>query len=225
VIAMTRTNVRAARAVVSTALVAVLALAGCEAQPVGTFDPARYVADPGGQAYSYVAFRPGSAELAPGEQERLSSFLQGQPLGPRDEILLRLAPSGSQILDSQRTTTLQGALAGARAPVQVASAGGPPIRPDLAQLQVIRRNKIVVQCPGNPADPDWELTTPLPELGCANAFNLATQAANPRDLFVPRPFGGTDSTVAATAVRRLQEGKVRTNTVAINTDVSNSGSN
>jgi type IV pilus biogenesis protein CpaD/CtpE len=223
VIAMTRTHARAARLLRGggLALAAALVLAGCEAQPVGTFDPARYVADPGGQAFSYVAFEPGSAELAPGEQERLSRFLQGQPLGPRDEILLRLAPSGSQVLDTERTTTLQGALAGARAPVQVAS-GGSPIRPDLAQVHVIRRNKIVVQCPGNPADPDWELTTPLPEIGCANAFNLATQAANPRDLFVPRPFGGTDSTVTATAVRRLQEGKVRTNTVAINTDISSS---
>ena len=173
-------------------------------------------------AYSYVAFPPGSAVLAAGEQERLSRFLQGQPLGPRDEILLRLAPSGSQILDTQRTTMLRGALAGARAPVQVASAaGGSPVRPNLAQVHVVRRSKIVVQCPGNPADPDLELTTPLPEIGCANAYNLATMAAQPRDLFEPRPFGGTDSTVAATAVRRLQEGQVNTTDLDMDSGTGN----
>jgi type IV pilus biogenesis protein CpaD/CtpE len=220
-------NIRAARTACllpgGLALAAALALAGCEAQPVGTYEPARYVADPGGQAYYYVAFQPGSAALAPGEQERVNGILQGQVLGPRDEILLRLA-SGSQVLDTQRVTTLRSAFAGTRAQVQVASVSGAPqvnVRPDLAQVQVVRRNKIVVECPGNPADPDWELTTPLPEIGCANAYNRATMVTELRDLFEPRPFGGTDSTVAAAAVRRLQEGKVITTPLDMSTSIGN----
>jgi type IV pilus biogenesis protein CpaD/CtpE len=219
---MTPRPARRARLLPGLAL-ALLALAGCEAQPVGTYEPARYVADPGGQAYHYVAFQPGSAAMAAGEQERLGMFLRGQTIGPRDDILLRLA-SGSQVLDTERVTTLRSAFAGTPGQLQVASISGAPrngVRPNLAQVEVIRRNKIVVQCPGNPADPDWELTTPLPEIGCANAYNLATQAAEVRDLFQPRPFGGTDSTVAATAVQRLQQGKVKRTQLDMSTSTGN----
>ena len=138
---MTSIKTRAARAarLPGALALAVLALAACEAQPVGTFDPARYVAEPAGQAYASVAFRPGSGELAAGESERLAQFLRGQLLGPGTDVLLRVGSSGSQILDTQRISTLRAALGPTRAEVRVATGSGPgepPVRPDLGLVRV-----------------------------------------------------------------------------------------
>ena len=58
-----------------------LALAGCEAQPVGTFKNAAFVAD-GGRAASALDFQPGSAALRPRRGGAASAFLGGQLLGP-----------------------------------------------------------------------------------------------------------------------------------------------
>jgi type IV pilus biogenesis protein CpaD/CtpE len=224
---MTRTlKTRAARAALRTglALAAVVALTGCEAQPVGTFDPARYVADPAGQAYYSVAFQPGSAELARGEALRLAQFLREQVVGPGSDVLLSVGPSGSQVLDAQRLSALRAAVGPTRAQVRVgtaSAAAAPTVRPDLGLVRVAHGNRIVVKCPGNPADPDWELTTPLPELGCANAYNLALQAADRRDLFRPRTLAGPDGGVSAAAVQRYREGKVKTTDLDMNSSVGN----
>ena len=53
------------------------------------------------------------------------------------------------------------------------------------------------------------LTTPLPEIGCSNAFNRATMAANKGDLITPRTYRGADGTVSAAAVQRYREDKVK----------------
>lgn len=53
-------------------------LAGCEAQPVGTFDPPGYRAD-GAQAQTDLIFVPGSADLVQGETARLARLFRGTP--------------------------------------------------------------------------------------------------------------------------------------------------
>jgi type IV pilus biogenesis protein CpaD/CtpE len=95
------------------------------------------------------------------------------------------------------------------------------VRPDLGLVRVAHGNRIVVECPGNPADPDWELTTPLPDIGCANAYNRAIQAADPRDLFQPRRLTGPDAGASAAAVQRYREDKVKTTDLDMNSSVSN----
>ena len=54
-----------------------------------------------------------------------------------------------------------------------------------------------------------ELTTPLPEIGCSNAFNRATMAANKGDLITPRTFRGPDGVTSAAAIQRYHEDKVK----------------
>ena len=62
------------------------------------------------------------------------------------------------------------------------------------------------QCPGNPAA-GWELTTPLPNVGCSNAFNLANMAAEPRDLFGRAASAAPTASPRGAAVQRYQRGQ------------------
>jgi type IV pilus biogenesis protein CpaD/CtpE len=223
---MTMHRSRAARAALRSglALAAVLAIAGCEAQPVGTFNPARYVTQPAGQAYFSVEFQPGSAELARGESQRLAQFLNQQVLGLNTDVLLSVGGSGSQVLDTHRISKLRAEVGPTQARVQVgagSAAAAPAVRPDLGLVRVAHGNRIVVECPGNPADPDWELTTPLPDIGCANAYNRAIQAADPRDLLQKRRLFGPDGGASAAAVQRYQEDKVKTTDLDMNSSLDN----
>nr|WP_186025147.1 CpaD family pilus assembly lipoprotein [Burkholderia gladioli] len=45
--------------------------------------------------------------------------------------------------------------------------------------------------------------------GCATYTNLATMLARPEDLVAPVPYGGADAQVAADAVRRYVEDRVK----------------
>ncbi|RXV69493.1 hypothetical protein D1006_31120 [Burkholderia stabilis] len=45
--------------------------------------------------------------------------------------------------------------------------------------------------------------------GCATYTNLATMLARPQDLVAPVPYGGADAEVAAGAVRRYVEDRVK----------------
>lgn len=44
--------------------------------------------------------------------------------------------------------------------------------------------------------------------GCATYSNLAAMIARPADLIAPRPYAGADAALAASAVRRYEEGRV-----------------
>jgi hypothetical protein len=44
--------------------------------------------------------------------------------------------------------------------------------------------------------------------GCATYSNLAAMLARPADLIAPRPYAGADAALAASAVRRYEEGRV-----------------
>ena len=197
--------------IASAAVAAALALAGCEAQPVGSFDQARYAAD-SGQAQTDLLFQPGSPALARGESERVTAFLRALALGPQEDVVLHMGRSGQPTLDARRLTTLRSTFRSTPARVRLVLAPGftnSDTRPDTVLVQVIRYDRIRVECPGNTAGP-YELTTPLPSIGCANATNRATMAAEVRDLVAPRRFGGSDAVPSAAAVQRQREGKVIT---------------
>ncbi|MFT3972954.1 MAG: hypothetical protein QM699_05770 [Amaricoccus sp.] len=159
-----------------------LALAGCEAQPLGSFQSARYMASPT-QPDLLLSFAPGGATLAPGEVARLDSYVRGGMLGANDDVVLYVGPSGSRRLDAERLGKLAKVFPATRARVRVVAApeaAGVEVGPDGVVVRTVSYGKITIECPGNTAGP-LELTTPLPEMTCANAFNRATMAANPRD--------------------------------------------
>jgi len=192
------------------AMASALALAACEQQPVGSFRNAEYV--PGGELpLQTVYFQPGSPALRSGEASRLQTFLGGQYLTSRDDILIYVGRSNSRVLDARRRGAVQASLPRTPARVRLVSSLstlGSDLSIDAAQVQVVRYNVIVVECPGNPAGPD-ELTTPLPDIGCSNAYNRATMAAEKRDLIAPGRLSGSDGTTAAAAVQRYEQDKVK----------------
>jgi type IV pilus biogenesis protein CpaD/CtpE len=188
-----------------------LLLAGCEAQPIGPFDEPRFIAD-GAQAQHDLYFQPGSPQLLRGEAERLQAFLQSLVLGPEEDVVVHPGKTGSPVLDAQRLSTLRSAFARTPARVRVVLEPGfssRDARADAVLVQVIRYDRIRVECPGNTAGPH-ELTTPLPPIGCANAINRATMAAEKRDLVVPRELKGSEAGVSADAVIRHRQEKVIT---------------
>lgn len=201
----TRTLLRAS----ALALASVLALAACEEQPVGSFKNAAFVAA-GSRAQASIYFQPGSAALRPGEAERLRSFIAGQLLTEQTDIVLRVGRTGSPVLDARRRGTIRASIPRTPARVRlvaVETALGEDMIADAAQVEVVQYNRLVVQCPGNPAA-SYELTTPLPNDGCSNALNLANMAEHVRDLTDPREFSGSDGVAAGAAVQRYQDGKV-----------------
>lgn len=191
-------------------LAAALALAACEEQPVGSFKDAEFVAA-GARAQQSFYFTPGSPQLRPGEAERLRSFVAGQRLTEQTDIVLRVSHTGSPVLDARRRGAIRASLPRTPARVRLVAATdselGADLRTDAAQVEVVQYDRLVVRCPGNPAA-RYELTTPLPNDGCANALNLANMAEEVRDLTDPREFGGSDGVAAAAAVGRYQDGEV-----------------
>ncbi len=193
------------------AMASALALAACEQQPVGSFRNAEYVAG-NTQAVQTVYFNPGAATLRAGEVSRLQSFVASQYLTAKDDVLVYVGGTGSSTLDAQRRGTVLHDMPRTAAQVRIVATPqsdlGSDMRADAAEVRVLSYNKIIVKCPGNPAGPD-ELTTPLPEIGCSNAYNRATMAAEKGDLITPRRLRGSDGTTSAAAIQRYYEDKVK----------------
>lgn len=196
-------------------MLAAVLLAGCEEMPIGTMDRAEIVASRAAGPYT-LYFTPESAALAPGEGERLSSYLATLRVGPNEDILLEVGNSGSAVLDARRLQTLDRTFAGSRARVRVVVPQAQPVAglSNAVRLTVVDYDLLVVECPSQTLD--GELTTPLPPLGCSNAINRATMAANKRDVVAPvGVLGPADAGVAAKAVERYRTGKVITLPIAV----------
>jgi type IV pilus biogenesis protein CpaD/CtpE len=192
-------------------LIAALAVAGCEAQPVGTFDRASFTPSRAAGPYT-LFFQPESDVLAAGETERLSSYLRTLAPKPGEDIFLEVGNSGSAVLDARRLMALRRSFAGSRARVRVfvpQESPSPEGVRNTVTVTLVRYDLIVVGCPA--LGQVGELTTPLPPIGCSNAVNRATMAAEKRDLIAPAgALKGSESGVSAAAVQRHREGKVIT---------------
>lgn len=202
-------------ALFAAAIVAGLPLAGCEGMPIGTMDRATTSASRAAGPYT-LYFTPESAALAPGETQRLSSYLSTLRVGPTEDILLEVGNSGSAVLDARRLQTLDRTFAGSRARVRVIVPRQQPTAglTNAVRLTVVDYDLLVVECPSQTLA--GELTTPLPPLGCSNAINRATMAANKRDVVAPTGvLGPSDAGVDAAAVKRYRDGKVITLPIAI----------
>jgi len=195
-------------------------LAGCEAMPAGTFDRPQFVAD-AAQAQHDLYFAPGSPYLAPGQAENLAAFLRGLVLNPQDDVILNVGRTETPVLNAQRYATLQRTMAGIRTPARVRFVRAPgslnsDIYTDVVLVRVQRYNQIRVVCPSNQVP--GELATPLPIwLSCSNGINIATMAAEPRDLIAPGSYEGTDGVTGANAVIRQWNDKVKPSPRSIDT--------
>ncbi len=199
---------------------AVALLAGCEAQPIGGFERPSYAADRASTPYT-VYFTPDAPTLAYGEADRLSGYLRSLSLRGDEDVLLEIGNSGSATLDGQRLLTLRRVFARTPARVRVVVPHEQPT-PDMVSntvtVTVRRFDMIVVDCPNNEAQAN-ELTTPLQQIGCANAINRVGMAERTQDLFAPRTLGPAPAGPAVQAVQRYEAGKVKTPSLPSSTSV------
>lgn len=184
-------------------------LSAC-AMPVDRFAPTSYSAD-ANQAQHDVYFQSGAATLVSGEEARLWQFLTALALRSDDDVMIRVAATGSDVLDRQRLQVISRAASGTPARVRLQYPGGfssREARPDSALVIAMRYDRVVVDCAHGallsaPGAPDPERYA-----GCSNSVNIAHMAADARDLTAPRVGGPVSSTTAIGAVRRHNEGQI-----------------
>ena len=193
------------------ASITTLILAGCAEQPIGNFESARFVAH-GTEARHEVAFMPACTRLAPGEAERLQTFLKHLNLQRGDYIVATLVSTGSEQRDRERRASLRHAIETGPARLEIRT-----ISPhehtgaswNHALLRIARHDSVAVDCrDGGYSASDLAHRMPFPILNCANPSNLARMAADPRDLTHPRALGSARAEPTASAVRRHREGQV-----------------
>jgi type IV pilus biogenesis protein CpaD/CtpE len=200
VTAMTSTAKRTAR--LAAALAAGLAIAGCVGPTEGP--ETAQITNDGAQAHFDVAFQPGGGRLASGEVQRLRTFLSGLELRPEDDIFLYPGWTGSERIDGQRAAAMRAALP--RVPTRVFVTGRTGFersapRSDTGLVRVVRYDTLRVACPRN-EQPDV-----MPNIGCANAVNLASQATDMRGLTVPDPLSSSAATLPSAMVLRERAGQ------------------
>jgi type IV pilus biogenesis protein CpaD/CtpE len=158
-----------------------------------------------------VAFRSGTGQLDAGQASELRAMVVAGRHAQRDEFVVVTDGSGGA-LQEMRAQQIRNALAvaGARwvgTSVEPAMAMGPH------QVVVVRSEYRIGMrnCPNN--NP-YTIGNPSESLmggyGCADAYNLGQMLARPRDAAVGRNPGPADGMVAAEAVQRYREGRVRT---------------
>ncbi len=200
-------RLRAALAVAAAAL----ALAGCEAMPIGTFDRAQ-VTSANAQAQHDLYFRPGTPNPLPGETERMNAFLRALLLRPQDDVIVTFGTTGSDRLDAARMHAVRRAIASDPARLRLVGPLGfarAPDRPDVVLVQAVRYDRVVVTCPGSGrTNESTALLLAIPVEACANPVNIATMAAEKRDLTAPRRLEGSDAFASVRAVQRYRVGEV-----------------
>lgn len=158
-----------------------------------------------------VAFTPGSGQLDTAQLNDLRKMVVAGRHAQRDEFVVVTDGSGGPIQEARAQQIRQMlAHAGARwvgTSVEPAMAMGPN------QVVVVRSEYLLasINCPNlNPSsisNPNESL--PL-GFGCTDTYNMGQMLARPYDAVKGRSPGPADGMVAAEAVQRYREGRVRT---------------
>ena len=157
-----------------------------------------------------IGFRPGVGALDTAQLAELRSMVAAGRASQRDEFTVVTDGSGGN-LQNMRAQHVRQSLssAGARwvsTTVEPAMAMGPD------QVVVVRSQYRIGEfnCPNHsPASIGNPSESAKPGFGCADAYNMGQMLARPRDAAVGREPGPADGTVAADAIQRYREGRVR----------------
>ncbi|UYN93300.1 MAG: hypothetical protein KIT25_14675 [Enhydrobacter sp.] len=156
-----------------------------------------------------VGFIPGSARLDTGQVRELHSMVAEGRRAQRDEFIVVTDGSGGAMqLARARLVGQSLSDAGARwvgTSVEPAMAMGPD------QVVIVRSEYRLVphNCPTTRSQM-WNPNESISKgFGCADAYNFGQMLARPRDAAIGRDPGTGDGTVAAEAVQRYREGRVR----------------
>lgn len=153
-----------------------------------------------------LAFAPGSARLAAGETARLDRLVASGAVRPADRVAV--AASGSADLAQRRSAAIAAALLryGIVADTRVLAA----VPPNRAILAIGRYAVTLPPCPDWSQPADYDFTNSQPSwYGCADATNLGLMVASPGDLAGGRPLAQADGVVAAGAVNRYLNDRVK----------------
>jgi len=157
-----------------------------------------------------VDFAPGSPGLDARQEGALRALVSAAgERAQRDEFVVVTGSGGTLQQHRAAVVARNLSLAGARwvsASVEPAVAQGPD------QVIVVRSEYRLgsYNCPNYSPATMWNPNeSAMPGYGCSDAYNMGQMLARPRDAAVGRPPGPADGTVAADAVQRYREGRVR----------------
>jgi pilus assembly protein CpaD len=153
-----------------------------------------------------AAFTPGKPELASGEAQKLSAFLETAAVGPQDHVYLE---SGS---DDRLSTARVGRMVKEMDRKGIGAQTLPPGSVPADRMLVVVERYVVTP----PNCPDWSgaaigdhSNQPSSNYGCADATNLGLMVADPRDLVIGRDLGPQEGNVGLYAVERYRAGNTK----------------
>ena len=160
----------------------------------------------GAESRRELAFAPGSANLAQGELRKLDAWVLSGSIRPADRVAV--AAAGPPRLAEQRTAAVSRELLRYGIVTQTLALDAVPANG--AILSVGRYAVTLPTCPNWSQSLSYEFTNAFSSnYGCANAINLGLMVASPGDLVSGRSLTGADAQLAAEAVKRYLDDRVK----------------
>ena len=187
------------------ALPLTLGLAACVAEYTKSEAPDQLRVD-GAESRRELTFATGSAYLTPGELRRLDGWVLSGSIRPADRVTI--AAAGPPGLAQQRAAAISRELLRYGIVTQTLALDAVPANG--AILSVGRYAVTLPTCPNWSQSLSYEFTNAFSSnYGCANAINLGLMVASPGDLVSGRSLTGADAQLAAEAVKRYLDDRVK----------------
>jgi pilus assembly protein CpaD len=153
-----------------------------------------------------ATYAPEATQLAPGEQEKLASFLQVAQVTTDDHVYLE--PTSNDRHNASRISALARDLTRRGYVVATLPPGRDAVPPNALLVTVERYVVTPPDCPNWTKSPNGDHeNAPSSNFGCANLTNLGLMVADPRDLLIGRDMGPESAAHAGLAIQRYREGK------------------
>jgi pilus assembly protein CpaD len=182
-----------------------LGLAACVTEYSKSEAPDQLRVD-GAESRREVAFATGSAYLTPGERRKLDGWVLSGSIRPADRVAI--AAAGPPGLAEQRAAAISRELLRYGIVTQTLALAAVPA--NQAIVSVGRYAVTLPTCPNWSQSLSAEFTNAFTSnYGCANATNLGLMVASPADLVSGRSLTGADAQLAAEAVKRYLDDRVK----------------
>jgi len=182
-----------------------LGLAACVTEYSKSEAPDQLRVD-GAESRRELTFATGSAYLTPGALRDLDRWVLSGSIRPADRVAV--AAAGSPRLAEQRAAAVSRELLRYGIVTQTLALDAVPANG--AILSVGRYAVTLPTCPNWSQSLSYEFTNAFSSnYGCANAINLGLMVASPGDLVSGRSLTGADAQLAAEAVKRYLDDRVK----------------
>jgi pilus assembly protein CpaD len=182
-----------------------LGLAACVTEYSKSEAPDQLRVD-GAESRREVAFATGSAYLTPGERRKLDGWVLSGSIRPADRVAI--AAAGPPGLAEQRAAAISRELLRYGIITQTLALDAVPA--NHAIVSVGRYALTLPTCPNWSQSLSADFTNAFTSnYGCANTTNLGLMVASPGDLVSGRSLTGADAQLAAEAVKRYLDDRVK----------------